>query len=325
MKLRDIDFGNIFLASGTLNSLGQGWRHHKIYKFIPGFDFGGATFISKTTTLPEKKGNMPLGKNLQPKEFFPDCVRVYFWKGVVLNSVALSGPGAFELFAKKMWQSRTRPFMISFISLGKTLEKKLRETESFVSMLEKALPEFKAPVGIQVNVSCSNTEDPTKDMIKDSLAILEPFKRLNSIPIDLKISVADALDAGIDFIKEIESSGLCDCLTCSNTILWGCMPNWIDWKKLFGAIESPLAHLGGGSLSGWPLRQIVMHWLRYVRDNGITMPIKTGGGILSQNDALQMLSSGADAIEIGCVTILRPWRVKGIIETANKYRGGENE
>ena len=322
MKLKGIDFGNIFLASGTLNSLGQGWRHHKIYKFIPGFDFSGAIFISKTTTLPEKKGNMPLGKNLQPKEFFPDCVRVYFWKGVVLNSVALSGPGASKLLAKKIWQGRTKPFMISFMSLGKTLEKKLREIESFVSILEKALPDFKAPIGIQVNVSCPNIKKySTKDMTKDSLAILEPFKRLNSIPIDLKISAVDAFDAGVDFIKEIESSRLCDCLTCSNTIPWGCMPNWIDWKKLFGAIESPLAHLGGGGLSGKPLLPIVIDWLRQVRDAGVTMQIKAGGGILSSGDALQMLRSGADAIEIGCVTILRPWRVKGIIETAKRYEG----
>lgn len=61
MNLRGINFF-IFVASGALNFFGEGWRFHKLYKriFPKGFDFSGATFVSKTTTLNERKGNMEL-------------------------------------------------------------------------------------------------------------------------------------------------------------------------------------------------------------------------------------------------------------------------
>ena len=321
LKLKNIDFGPVFVASGTLNFFGEGWPYHRLYKRLFGkrFDFAGSTFISKTTTFLGRKGNMPLDNKLQPKEIFPDCIRVYFWKGLVLNSVSLSGPGAVELLRRRKWQSRTRPFIISFMSLGETLEEKLKEADRFADLLESYKSEFKAPFGVQVNESCSNIIGrSTESMINNWMAVLLKFQPLD-IPVDFKIGVADAIVAGIDFIKEIEASGLCDCLTCSNTIPWGKIPNQINWKKLFGSNVSPLKHLGGGGLSGKPLKPIVLNWLKEVRQAGINMPIKAGGGILNSKDAIDFINVGASALEIGCVSILRPWNVQDIIQTVNNY------
>ncbi len=206
--------------------------------------------------------------------------------------------------------------MISFMGLGKTLKERLKKAAFFVSLLEAFKSEFKAPFGVQVNVSCPNTAHPTIDMLKSSLAILEKFQRL-SVPIDLKIGVVDAIEVGVEFIKEIEASGLCDCLTCSNTIHWGEMSDQIDWQKLFGSTESPLKHLGGGSLSGKPLKPIVLDWLKNVREKGVSMPIKAGGGILCSRDVREYTDADATALEIGSVAILRPWNVQSIIQTGN--------
>ncbi|MEA1963145.1 MAG: hypothetical protein U9M94_02795 [Patescibacteria group bacterium] len=320
--LRGINFGVVFVASGTLNFFGEGWPYHRWYKMLFGkrFNFSGTTFISKTTTFPARVGNMPLDQNLQSTSLFPDCVRVYFWEGAVLNSVDLSGPGAIKLVKKGKWQGRTEPFMISFMSLGNTLEEKLNEANSFVELLIKSKSEFSAPFGVQVNVSCPNTGHPTKELINDSLSILKVFEPL-SVPLDLKIGVVDALSAGIPFIKEIENFGLCDCLTCSNTIPWGKLPEQINWREIFGSDISPLAHLGGGGLSGEKLKPIVVNWLKGVRQAGISMPIKAGGGILNSRDARDYINAGASALEIGCVAILRPWNVQGIIKTGNIILG----
>jgi len=117
LTLRGVNFEPVFVASGTLNFFGEGWRsYHPWYKmlFRNQFDFRGTTFISKTTTFPAREGNMPLDENLQPRSLFPGCVRVYFRKGLVLNSVGLSGPGAVELLKRGKWQERREPFMISF-------------------------------------------------------------------------------------------------------------------------------------------------------------------------------------------------------------------
>jgi dihydroorotate dehydrogenase len=103
----------------------------------------------------------------------------------------------------------------------------------------------------------------------------------------------------------------------SNSIPWGKFRGRIDWKGLFGSEVSPLAGMGGGGLSGRPLLPIVMDWIRAARSSGLHKAIVGGGGILSSLDAAQMMSCGVDAIEIGSVSILRPWRVAGIIRHAN--------
>ncbi len=318
LTLRGVGFKSVFTASGTLNFFGDGWPPHRLFSSFFGkrFDFSGATFISKTTTLSPRAGHMPLDNDLQPREYFPKCINANYWKGVTLNSVGLSGPGAIELFRRKKWQSRIWPFLISFMSVGSSPDLRLGEAAKFADMLIAEQPNFQTDFGIQVNVSCPNTDHATREMIDGSLGILEVFKKL-SVPIDLKIGVADAIEAGTPFTREIEASGLCDCLTCSNTIPWGRLPERIDWPALFGTRESPLKHLGGGGLSGKPLKPIVIEWLKTVRDAGITMPIKAGGGILARRDVREYMEAGASAFEIGSIAILRPWNVRRVIETGN--------
>lgn len=319
--LREIDFGTAFVSSGTLNFFGEGWRNHKILKMIfpRGFDCGEATFIAKTTTLYAREGNMSLRNDLQPMRLIPDCIKINYSKGIMLNAVGLSGPGAEDLFYLREWQKRKDPFFISFMSLGETVEDQVREAEKFVAMLLFFLDEFQTDIGIQVNGSCPNTEHSTSDVFASSLAILEPFQKLG-IPIDYKIGVADALTAGVTAIKEIERSGLCDCLTCSNTIPWGKLPELINWPDLFGSDESPLKKYGGGGLSGKPLKPIVESWLRKVRSARVTMPVKAGGGVLGPDDALDFLRAGADGVEIGAMSQLRPFRVRDTIEAINSYQ-----
>lgn len=319
LTLGSVEFPSVFVSSGTLNFFGEGWPFHSFYEkiFGKGFDFSCAGFISKTTTVFAREGNMFLKENLQPRELKPACIKVYPLKGAVLNSVDLSGPGLCALLDAGKWQLRDEPFMVSYMSLGDTISEKLQETKKFVDLMESVLDQFKAPIGIQVNVSCPNTHHPTSDMLKNASVILAEVS-LIGVPVDLKVGVADMACVGRDFVEKIEKTALCDCLTCSNTIPWGKLPEFINWKDLFGSERSPLEHLGGGGLSGKPLKPIVLEWLRNVRQSGITMPIKVGGGILSEKDAEDYVYEGASALELGCVSILRPLRVKGIIQTGNK-------
>lgn len=52
MKVKNINFGEVFVASGTLNFFGDGWWYDKLYKKIfPGFrDIYDCTLVAKTTT-----------------------------------------------------------------------------------------------------------------------------------------------------------------------------------------------------------------------------------------------------------------------------------
>ncbi len=317
MKLRGIEFGNIFSASGTLNFFGQGWRpYHPLYKIIwPNkFNFKGSTFISKTTTLNMNEGNMRLGKNQQPIKWFPDCVKVNFRKGIVLNAVGLSSPGINYLLDQNIWQKIEKPFEISIACVGKNEKEMLVEAWAFVKILKERLSSFKKPICLQLNISCPNVELGNFKSLETTFKILEILNELG-VPIDLKISV---VDINMAFIREIQNSKLCDCITCSNTIKWGKMESYIDWEDLYGTSISPLKKYGGGGFSGKPLLPLVERFLKDVKRLNLTIPIKAGGGISCKEDAKKFIKADAKAIEISSVAILRPWKVQGIIKCTNE-------
>jgi hypothetical protein len=64
MILRGIDFGNALGGSGVQGFFGEGYRIHEMMPFPP--DFMGMTFVAKTATLHERKGNMPLNSDYTP-------------------------------------------------------------------------------------------------------------------------------------------------------------------------------------------------------------------------------------------------------------------
>mgnify|MGYP001287831682 CR=1 FL=1 len=319
MNLRGIN-SFIFVASGALNFFGEGWKFHKLYKriFPKGFDFSGATFVSKTTTLNFRKGNMELDANLQPRSLFPDCVRVYPAKGVVLNSVGLSGPGAESLFSRGLWQRMTNPFFISFMSVEATKEQRVEEAKRFAEIFASELSSFSTRVGLELNISCPNQEHCPLSLIDDAVDQLQPFSGLD-IPKIIKVNALTPIEA----VVRIAASGLCDAILVSNTIPWGQLPDKIDWRGIFGSTVSPLRHLGGGGLSGYPLLPIVAEWISEAKNKGVTIPIIGGGGILRASDVDYLHANGADAVSIGTVGIIRPWRIKGIIERAMQLYGGK--
>lgn len=313
MQLKGIHFKNVFAASGTLNFFGNGWWYHFWYKlFCPGFKkIKTCTFVAKTTTLYPRPGNMPLKKNLQPKALMPGCIKLYPFKGIVLNAVGLSGPGAFALFSANYWQKIKDPFFISFMAVETTSAKRLEETKSFIHFCRHYFPRFTAPVGIQVNISCPNTEHELSSLENETISILRKFAVLN-VPIDLKVNVF----FDIALLKKIEEEKLCDVITVSNTIPFGAGGDKIDWKKLFPKGESPLKKYGGGGLSGEAILPLVLEKIKKMRLSGIKMPIKGGGGIMHVEDVYKMREAGANAIEFATVSMLRPWRVKKIIKVA---------
>ena len=279
MILRDIDFGHILVGSGTQGFFGEGYWYHKYFKPL-GLDFESSTFVAKTTTLRPRMGNLPLKDDgITPKELFPKCIKVYPCKGLVLNAVGLSGPGAEFLFKDGRWQKIKKPFFISFMAVGESFEMRYLEAVNFAILFKKYLHSFSASVGLQINSSCPNVkikidQCTQAEEMKIILEIISAY--LPAVPLMPKINVLTPVEVA----KKISDDPNCDALCVSNTIPWGALPDKINWKKLFGTDVSPLAHLGGGGLSGKPLLPIVAEWLADARKIGITKPINAGGGIL---------------------------------------------
>ena len=315
MILRDIDFGPVLDATGVRGFFGEGYWYHKFWRPF-GLNFDDSTFVAKTTTLGPREGNMPLDRNYRPQKLFPECIKVYPAKGVVLNAVGLSGPGAQALFERGEWQKREKPFFISIMSAAKTRVDRWGDMLGFVNIFSIYLREFRAPVGLQINFSCPNaglTHSYDEDFIHEVLDVLQLLAILN-VPLMLKFNIL----LPVRVAKKISEHRACDALCVSNTIPWGALPEKIDWKGLFGSDESPLKKYGGGGLSGKPLLPLVIDWLLRAREAGIEKPINAGGGILDEKGAEALLHSGADSVFIGSLAMLKPWKVKPVISFAHK-------
>lgn len=303
MNLRGIEFGPILGASGLMGFFGEGHRLHKYYRFIPGYNLEGLTFVAKTTTLKTREGNIK-----------SKCVILKFRNGVALNAVGLSGPGSHALFADGRWQERVDPFFISFMSVAENAQLRKNEFKAFKKLFSLYLEKgFSANIGWQINFSCPNVGlDPSA-----LIAEVKEFLRLASfldVPIMPKFNILTPPQA----IKEALQNSVCDAICVSNTIPWGKLPEQINWRNLFGSDVSPLAHFGGGGLSGWPLLSLVCKWVRDARKCGINIPINAGGGILCPDDVDRLKDAGASSVFLGSGMLLRPHRVKKIIERAYK-------
>jgi len=311
MKIGETNFSNCFLSSGSLNFFREGYWYDDWFRvLVPGFKaIDKATFVAKTTTLNQRAGNMPLDKSFRPKELKPKCIKVYPLKGVIINAVGLSGPGAKVLLDTGRWQKLIEPFFISFMAVGSSRTERIEEMKRFVNLLSGYQDRFVTVVGLQINISCPNTEHSTRDLADEAISFLKIASDLG-LPIDLKINTF----VRNEIVKEVQDSRLCDVLTISNTIPYG--SEGINWEKLFPHGQSPLKNLGGGGLSGKSILPLVLRRISELRAAGINLPIKGSGGILHIRDVDAMKAAGANAVEIGSVLILRPWRVAGIVARA---------
>jgi len=315
MRLRGTEYGHVLNASGARGFFGEGYWFHSPWKGL-GLNYSGSTFVAKTTTLEPRAGNMPLkpkGDLWVPKETVPKCIVVKPVKGVVLNSVGLSGPGLLRLVQGWAALPKDQPAVFSVMSVAQDEAARLDEIRRMCLVLKSSSAKLPRSWALQVNLSCPNAGLDPSELVKEAVTAT----RLASVagaPVMAKVNVLFPPEAAVELCKDKS----CDGVVVSNTVPWGKLPEKIDWEGLFGSKKSPLAHLGGGGLSGKPLLPLVRDWLRTARAMGLRKPAVGGGGILSVEDAGSVLDAGATAVELGAVSVLRPWRVRGIIQYVNE-------
>lgn len=317
MKLQGIEFGYIFGASGSMNFFGDGWKYDKYFSFIPGYTMDEVTHISKTATLPETIGNMPINKEtLQPREKRPDCIYVDSLRPFVLNAVGLTNTGLDDLIERNCWQQLTKNFVLSVMATGKTREARLEEMKEIKTRLKRLIPALKVKIAVEINESCPNAGHDTKEMAKESLLHFEIMDNLE-VPLIAKFNLL----IPIFLAAELADSGFCDAFSIPNTYPFYELPEKFR-KKLFKNGISPLHKYGGGGYSGPWQTQPTAEWIREARAANIELPI-IAGSIYKRSDVRLMKEAGASAVAVGAVKIVRPWKLKGIKDEAKKYFGGE--
>ena len=322
MELRNISFPPALGASGVQGFFGNPnfpeYKHSQIIRMLFGDIFKNMGFVAKTATTYANKGNVELSSNdYSFKKLLPNAIYPFISKGAALNAVGLSNSGIDFLLETGIWHERQKPFMLSFMPVGGTPLKNVKETEKFCMVLKQHLPFFKTKIALQVNLSCPNTNHDQGMLLTEANTIFDILGELD-IPLVPKINAL--LNPKIAW--EIMLHPKCDALCVSNTIPFGTHSD-ILWKK-FGMKngKSPLEKYNypPGGLSGAPIFPIVVKWIEEFCKLKSYKPIIAGGGVMSKQD-VRILSdfSKVEAVSIGSVAFLRPWRVPGIIEECYKW------
>lgn len=259
-------------ASGALAFDGLGWPWEKPLKLFGLFDPSLFTVVIKTLTLRPRRGNLrwynPFG-----------CIKILS-EGTV-NAVGLTNPGV------EWWCQKVGPRIDSTkIPIVGSI---LGEPDELVIMA-RMLNNFDL-VGLEINASCPNTQD---DLLVNTEKIIESCKVVKSIsrfPVILKLSVVHDTRNIVDRVE-----GLIEAFSI----------NSVPWSVVFPEQRSPLAHLGGGGVSGkvaqpftWKLAEELLK---------ITEIPIVGPSVWNYKDIDKLRAIGAKAISFGSIFLRYPWR-----------------
>jgi dihydroorotate dehydrogenase len=276
--------GHVFeymVSSGALGYDGQGWPHERLLTRLGKIEPSLFTSVTKTLTFYSCSGNGHLFR----------CVR--FIPGGVVNAVALRNPGFdwwCEIIGPKVNSSKI-PLAASIFG-----------TPAELAEMAERLEDYDL-VGIEINASCPNTDTDILENTVRVIASCEAVKRVSRQPIILKISVVHDVER---IVKETES--LVEALAI----------NSVPWSIVFPERESPLAHFGGGGVSGKAAQACT--WDLVSRLSELTDIPVIGPSVWNYCDLAEVRKRGARAIGLGSIFLRYPWRPTSFVRKEQKTK-----
>lgn len=329
MLIDDIEFPNVWCAPGARNFTGRGWWYTALLQaLLPNYGWDHTGFVTKTATLHPRPGNMPLDEDGEtPKEWLPRCIKVYPFSGHVLNAVGLSGPGLDEVLRMLRKDPPDGPFMLSIMCVGDDHLDELRRMLVKITVFRKL---FHVPFMIQVNMGCPNTGEDPASFYAELDAFLDEFQRH-----DMKAFFNFSPLVPVEMLLKADRHPACAGFWIGNTIPWG-SPG-INWKR-FSSLkrrlgrkspDSPLPRRLGwssssktarpmGGLSGPACRKFTLTTINEARRADVQKPIIGGNGFQTKNSLDYLWLASADGVALGIVAMLRPWRLRKLINHANE-------
>lgn len=200
----------------------------------------------------------------------------------LVNSIGLENPGL-EVFRKHI--------LPGLLTLGPSVIVNLfGEREEDFFRLAEALKETEI-AGLEINISCPNVKKGGIAFAGDPEGVFRMVKGLRSLWgrfLGVKLSPVGPVE---EVALAAEEAGA-EALTCANT--YPAMT--VDLSR-----DPPGFHLGG--LSGPAIKPLTLR-LVYELSRRVRIPIIASGGIMSGRDALEYLSVGARAFQVGTATLL---------------------
>lgn len=280
----------------SVNIAGVEWKNPVTVAsgtFGSGAEYSEFTDLNKLGAVTTKGvANVPWEGNPTPR-----VAEVY---GGMLNAVGLQNPGI-ELFCK-----RDIPFL-------KQYDTKIivnvcgHSTEEYVEVVKRLADE---PVDmLEINISCPNVKEGGIAFGQDPKAveaITREMKKYAKQPIIMKLSpnVTDITE-----MAHAAEAGGADAVSLINTITG--MKIDVNRRKFV------LANKTGG-MSGPAIHPVAVRMV-YQTAQAIKIPIIGMGGIMTAEDAIEMILAGATAISVGTANFVNPKTTMEIVDGIKKY------
>ena len=280
----------------SVNIAGVEWKNPVTVAsgtFGSGAEYSEFTDLNKLGAVTTKGvANVPWAGNPTPR-----VAEVY---GGMLNAVGLQNPGI-ELFCK-----RDIPFL-------KQYDTKIivnvcgHSTEEYVEVVKRLADE---PVDmLEINISCPNVKEGGIAFGQDPKAveaITREMKKYAKQPIIMKLSpnVTDITE-----MARAAEAGGADAVSLINTITG--MKIDVNRRKFV------LANKTGG-MSGPAIHPVAVRMV-YQTAQAIKIPIIGMGGIMTAEDAIEMILAGATAISVGTANFVNPKTTMEIVDGIKEY------
>ncbi len=261
-------------ASGALGFDGKGWPWEQPWRWIGLLDPTLFTSVTKTLTLRPNEGNRRWYNPFR-------CVRLI--SGGVVNAVGLSNPGI-DWWCKKIGPSvnSTKIPLVNSI-FGEPEE--LAEMAGILNSFDL--------VGLEINVSCPNTETCILQDTARIIASCETVKANSRLPLILKVSTTHDVSL---IVKEVKN--LVEAISINSV-------PWARWAIAFPNRRSPLEILGGGGVSGKAAQPFT--WSLAQKLTKLTVIPVIWPSVWDFDDLGKVRSLGAKAISFGSIHLRLPF------------------
>lgn len=223
----------------------------------------------------------------------------------MLNAIGLQNPGM-DLFLKRdayFLEEHEVPYIVNVC--GHTEEEYIEAVERLNDTKAKAL---------EINISCPNvkaggiTFGTTTDGVEH---ITKAIKNVSKKPVIMKLSPNVT---SISEIAKAAEAGGADSLSLINTLLG----MKIDVNKRAFVLKNKTGGLSGPAIHPVAVRMV------YEVHHAVNIPIIGMGGIVSANDALEMILAGATAVAVGTANFMNPSNILNIIDGIKDYLDQNN-
>lgn len=208
--------------------------------------------------------------------------------GGMLNAIGLTNPGLKTYIEKELRQLKAAGATVMASAVGRTIEEYAAVCEG-LSGTDADL--------IEINISCPNVKQGGVSFGTEPGTVRELVeavkKASGSKPVIVKLT-PNVTDISLIAMAAVE--GGADGLSLINTL---------KGMRIDLRTKKPVLTTGSGGLSGPAIHPVAVHMVYQVR-RAVNVPIIGMGGVMTGEDAYELMLAGADAVAVGTAALIDP-------------------